>query len=45
MLGAPRTEQFEFFAGSLRDFIPDGHVLARVAAVLDLDGLRAVVAP
>ncbi len=40
MLGEPMTEQFEFFAGSLRHLIPDGHVLARVVAVLDLNWLR-----
>lgn len=44
MLGGARTEQYEFFAGSLRDLIPDEHVLARVARVLDLSWLRAEVA-
>ena len=44
MLGGTRTEQYEFFVGSLRDLIPDEHVLARVAQVLDLSWLRAEVA-
>ena len=44
MLGERRTEQYEFFAGSLRDLIPDDHVLARVARVLDLSWLRSEVA-
>ena len=44
MLGGARTEQFEFFVGSLRDLIPDEHVLARVDRVLDLSWLRAEVA-
>ena len=44
MLGSRGAEQFEFFAGSLRDLIPDEHVLARVARVLDLSWLRAEVA-
>lgn len=44
MLGERRAEQFEFFAGSLRDLIPDDHVLARVARVLDLTWLRDEVA-
>lgn len=44
MLGERRTEQYEFFAGSLRDLIPDDHVLARVARVLDLSWLRDEVA-
>lgn len=39
MLGERRTEQYEFFAGSLRDLIPDNHVLARVSRVLDLSWL------
>lgn len=39
MLGEQRTEQYEFFAGSLRDLIPDDHVLARVSRVLDLSWL------
>lgn len=40
MLGERKTEQFEFFAGSLRDLIPDEHILARVDRVLDLTWLR-----
>ena len=44
MLGERKAEQFEFFAGSLRDLIPDEHVLARVARVLDLAWLRDEVA-
>ncbi|AHE56576.1 hypothetical protein NX02_24845 [Sphingomonas sanxanigenens DSM 19645 = NX02] len=44
MLGERKAEQFEFFAGSLRDLIPDEHMLARVARVLDLAWLRDEVA-
>ncbi len=44
MLGERKAEQFEFFAGSLRDLIPDEHVLARVDRVLDLTWLREEVA-
>jgi transposase len=44
MLVSRGAEQLEFFAGSLRDLIPDEHVLARVARVLDLSWLRAEVA-
>ena len=44
MLGGTRTEQYEFFAGSLRELIPDEHVLARVARVLDPSWLRSEVA-
>jgi transposase len=44
MLGGTRGEQYEFFVGSLRDLIPDEHVLARVHRVLDLSWLRADVA-
>lgn len=44
MLGVRRAEQLEFFAGSLRDLIPDDHVLARVDRVLDLSWLRDEVA-
>lgn len=40
MLGERRAEQYEFFAGSLRDLIPNDHVLARVSRVLDLSWLR-----
>ena len=36
MLGRRGPEQFEFFAGWLRDLIPDDHILARVDRVLDL---------
>ncbi len=36
MLGERRAEQYEFFAGSLRDLIPYDHVLVRVSRVLDL---------
>jgi transposase len=43
MLGSRGAEQLEFFAGSLRDLIPDDHVLARVDRVLDLSWLRAEV--
>lgn len=44
MLGGTRAEQYEFFVGSLRDLIPDEHVLARVDRVLDLSWLRPEVA-
>ena len=44
MLGERKAEQFELFAGSLRDLIPDEHVLTRVARVLDLAWLRDEVA-
>lgn len=44
MLGECQAEQFAFFAGSLRDLIPDEHVLARVARVLDLSWLKGEVA-
>jgi hypothetical protein len=44
MLGRRGPEQYEFFAGSLRDLIPDEHVLARVDRVLDLSWLRDEVA-
>ncbi|TNC66391.1 transposase, partial [Rubellimicrobium roseum] len=44
MLGTTRSEQYEFFVGSLRDLIPDEHVLARVDRVLDLSWLRPEVA-
>lgn len=36
MLGPRGAEQSEFSAGSLRDLIPDAHVLVRVGRVLDL---------
>jgi hypothetical protein len=44
MLGGARTEQFEFFVGSLRDPVLDEHVLARMDLVLDLSWLRGEVA-
>lgn len=45
MLGRQARGQHELvFAGSLRDLIPDDHVLARVDRVLDLGWLRAEVA-
>lgn len=44
MLVSRGAEQLEFFAGSLRDLIPEEHVLARVARVLDLSWLRGEVA-
>lgn len=44
MLGERRSEQYEFFAGSLRDLIPDDHVLAKVSRVLDLSWLADEVA-
>ena len=34
-----------FVAGSLRELLPDGHVLVRVDRVLDLGWLRAEVEP
>ena len=44
MLGSkPRGQSELLIAGSLRDFIPDDHVLARVDKVLDLGWLRAEV--
>lgn len=44
MLGQRKSEQFEFFSGSLRDLIPKNHVLLRVDRVLDLGWLRDEVA-
>jgi transposase len=44
MLGRRGPEQLEFFAGSLRDLIPDDHILARVNRVLDLSWLHDAVA-
>ena len=45
MLGRRARGQLEFImAGSLRDLIPDDHVLVRVDRVLDLGWLRAEVA-
>ena len=44
MLGSKPRGQFELMmAGSLRDLVPDDHVLARVDGVLDLSWLRAEV--
>jgi transposase len=43
MLFERSSEQFEFFAGSLRDLIPNDHVLARIDRVLDLSWLRGEV--
>ena len=44
MLGSkPRGQSELLIAGSLRDFVPDDHVLARVDKVLDLGWLRAEV--
>ena len=44
MLGSKPRGQFELLmAGSLRDLVPDDHVLARVEQVLDLSWLRAEV--
>jgi transposase len=45
MIGRQTREQLEFFVcGSLRDLVPDDHILARVDRVLDLGWLRAEVA-
>lgn len=45
MLGRKERDQLEFFVcGSLRDLIPDDHVLARVDRVLDLSWLTDEVA-
>lgn len=45
MLGRKERDQLEFFiTGSLRQLIPDEHVLARVDRVLDLSWLRAEIA-
>ena len=45
MLGRKERDQLEFFVcGSLRDLVPDDHVLARVDRVLDLGWLRDEVA-
>ncbi len=41
MLGRKERDQLEFFVcGSLRDLVPDDHILARVDRVLDLGWLR-----
>ena len=45
MLGRKERDQLEFFfCGSLRDLVPDDHVLVRVDRVLDLAWLSAEVA-
>ena len=45
MLGRKERDQLELFmAGSLRQLIPDDHVLVRVDAVLDLSWLRGEIA-
>ena len=45
MLGRKERDQLEFFVcGSLRDLVPDDHVLARVDRVLDLGWLHEEVA-
>ena len=45
MLERRSREQFEFYlCGSLRDLIPDEHILARVDRVLDLSWLHDMVA-
>ena len=45
MLQRRARGQLEFFvSGSLRDLIPDDHVLARVDAVLDLGWLHEEIA-
>ena len=45
MLGSLNRDQLEFMVcGSLRDLVPDDHVLARVDRVLDLGWLRGEVA-
>ena len=45
MLGRKERDQLELFmTGSLRQLVPDDHVLARVDRVLDLSWLRAEVA-
>lgn len=45
MLGRKERGQLEFFVcGSLRDLVPDDHVLARVDRVLELSWLREEVA-
>jgi hypothetical protein len=46
MLGRRERRQPELFvAGSLRELLPDDHVLVRVDRVLDLGWLRAEVEP
>jgi hypothetical protein len=45
MLGRKELGQLELFiTGSLRDLVPDDHVLVRIDRVLDLSWLRAEVA-
>jgi hypothetical protein len=45
MLGWKERDQFErLMTGSLRQLVPDDHVLARVDRVLDLSWLRSEVA-
>lgn len=45
MIGRQDRDQLEFFVcGSLRDLVPDDHILARVDRVLDLSWLEAEVA-
>lgn len=45
MLGRKEREQLELFVtGSLRQLVPDDHILARVDCVLDLSWLRGEVA-
>jgi hypothetical protein len=45
MLGRKERDQLELFmTGSLRQLVPDDHVLARVDRVLDLLWVRAEVA-
>ena len=45
MLGRKERDQLELFvAGSLRDLLPEDHVLVRVDSVLDLSWLRGEVA-
>ena len=45
MLGSQERRQLEFFVcGSLRDLVPDDHILARVDRVLELGWLREEVA-
>lgn len=45
MIGSRTRDQLEFFVcGSLRDLVPDDHILARVDRVLDLRWLRGEVA-
>ena len=45
MLGRKERDQLEFFVcGSLRDLIPEDHVLVRVDRVLDLSWLPGSVA-